>query len=247
MDTPDSTTLKRCTKCGEEKQIGLFPRSGQAKDGHKPHCKACNSAYQREYAKTHKAQRRAYDAIWREKNHESELRRFAEYRERNRDHVRALARAKYHANKEKAAEYRNRPEVKARKMAYDKARYWANPDYSRYIRRQYRIKYPERVAESDKRKRADRERRLPIERNMRALRAGAPGKHTAEDIALQLKSQKGRCWWCGKSISGKHHVDHRIPLARGGSNDPGNLVISCPACNQSKHAKLPQEWNGRLL
>ena len=247
MDTPDSTTLKRCSKCGETKPIGLFPLSKQAKDGHKPHCKACNSAYQREYAKTHKAQRRAYDAIWREKNHESELKRFAEYRERNRDHVRALGRAKYHANKEQAAEYRNRPEVKARKMAYDKARYWANPEYSRYIRRQYRIKYPERVAESDKRKRADRVRRLPIERNMRALRAGAPGKHTAEDIALQLKSQKGRCWWCGKPISGKYHVDHRIPLARGGSNDPGNLVISCPTCNLRKHDKLPQEWNGRLL
>ena len=247
MDTPDSTTLKRCTKCGETKSLGMFPFSKQSKDGHKPHCKACNSAYQREYAKTHKEQRRAYDAIWRDKNRESEHARFADYRERNRDRLRAKGRADYEANKDKQAEYRSRPEIKARKTAYDKARYWADPEYSRYVRRQYRVKYPERVAESDKKKRADRTRRLPIERNMRALRAGAPGKHTAEDIALQMKSQRGKCWWCGKWIVGKYHVDHRVPIARGGSNGPGNLVISCPTCNLRKHDKLPQEWNGRLL
>lgn len=245
--SPDSTTMKCCTKCGETKPLGMFPLSKQSKDGHKPHCKACNSAYQREYAKTHKEQRRAYDAIWREKNRESELKRFADYRERNRERLRVRGREKYHASAEKQAEYRRRPENKARKTAYDKARYWADLERSRSIRRQYRIKYPDRVAESDRKKRANRERRLPIEQNMRALRAGAPGKHTAEDIALQMKSQNGKCWWCGKQIKGKYHVDHRVPIARGGSNDPGNLVISCPTCNLRKHDKLPQEWNGRLL
>ena len=247
MDTPDSTTHKRCTKCRELKPIDLFGRSNRSLDGHKPHCLACNSAYQRSYAKTHKEQRRAYDAKWRAENRDSELQRFAEYRERNRERLRAKGRDDYKKSADKQKEYRDRPEIKARKTAYDKARYWADPEYSRYIRRQYRIKYPDRVAVSEKKKRSDRARRLPIERNMRAIRAGAAGKHTAADIELLYRSQKGRCWWCGKKINGKYHVDHRVPLARGGSNDPGNLVISCPACNQSKHAKLPQEWNGRLL
>lgn len=247
MDTPDSTTFKRCTKCGEWKSLADYCHSKASLDGRKPHCKSCNSAYQREYAKTHKEQRRANGAVWREKNRESERKRFAEYRDRNREKLRAKGRSDYRKNEEKYSAYRSTPEYKTRKSAYDKARYWADPEHSREIRRQYRIKYPERVAESDKRKRANRERRLPIERNMRAIRAGAPGKHTAEDIALQLKSQRGKCWWCGRKIVGRYHVDHRVPLARGGSNDPGNLVISCPECNQSKHAKFPHEWNGRLL
>jgi 5-methylcytosine-specific restriction endonuclease McrA len=41
-----------------------------------------------------------------------------------------------------------------------------------------------------------------------------------------------------------------IPLDRGGSNGPENIVIACPECNHSKHNKLPHEWNGsggRLL
>lgn len=79
-----------------------------------------------------------------------------------------------------------------------------------------------------------------------AKRRGASGHYTEQDIALQLKSQKGLCWWCGKELN-KYHIDHRIPLVRGGTHDPGNIVISCPICNLSKNAKMPHEWIGRLL
>jgi len=86
----------------------------------------------------------------------------------------------------------------------------------------------------------------------RAREAAAPGTHTAADILIQIASQtdkKGhlRCWWCGCTIDGAYHVDHRVALAKGGTNWPDNLVISCPACNCSKQAKTPQEWIGRLL
>ncbi len=75
----------------------------------------------------------------------------------------------------------------------------------------------------------------------------AQGTHTASDIALQLKSQRGKCWHCGKKLVGKKHIDHLIPLVRGGSNDASNIVISCPVCNLSKGGKLTQEWNGKLF
>jgi 5-methylcytosine-specific restriction endonuclease McrA len=73
------------------------------------------------------------------------------------------------------------------------------------------------------------------------------GTHTAEDIQRQYDSQKGKCWYCGKKVGNKYHVDHRVPLSRGGSNAPENLVVSCPKCNLSKHDRLPHEWCGRLL
>lgn len=85
----------------------------------------------------------------------------------------------------------------------------------------------------------------------RSLIANAPGSYTAEDIQIQIKSQTNRkgqlcCWWCGNPIKGKYHVDHRIPLARGGSNSPDNIVIAHAKCNLSKGAKLPAEL-GRLF
>lgn len=44
-------------------------------------------------------------------------------------------------------------------------------------------------------------------------------------------------------------VDHVVPLVKGGSNGPDNLVIACSTCNLRKNDKLPHEWpeGGRLL
>jgi 5-methylcytosine-specific restriction endonuclease McrA len=50
-------------------------------------------------------------------------------------------------------------------------------------------------------------------------------------------------------VGDTYHVDHVVPLVRGGSDDPSNLVIACVPCNLSKGDKLPHEWkrSGRLL
>lgn len=83
----------------------------------------------------------------------------------------------------------------------------------------------------------------------RARKAGAGGSFTAEDIKKAKKLQKNHCWWCGKKLKTTEtpHTDHRIPLARGGSNDISNIVLACPHCNLSKNDKLPHEWSDRLL
>lgn len=87
----------------------------------------------------------------------------------------------------------------------------------------------------------------------RARILNSPGSHTSADILLQRKAQtdkKGRlhCWWCGKIIKDEdYHLDHVIPLSRGGSNGADNIVLSCPKCNLAKSAKNPQEFAGRLI
>jgi len=87
-----------------------------------------------------------------------------------------------------------------------------------------------------------------IHRNRYAHRKGAQGKYTPNDIEKQFNAQKGKCYWCNRKLT-KYHVDHIIPLVRGGSNWPDNIVIACPSCNTSKGDKLPHEWikGGRLL
>lgn len=86
---------------------------------------------------------------------------------------------------------------------------------------------------------------------IRARRANARGsgdKIRAQQIVDMLQRQKRRCWWCGKNIKGNdYHVDHVIPIARGGSNDIGNLCIACPSCNLKKGARLASEAFGRLF
>lgn len=117
--------------------------------------------------------------------------------------------------------YYSTPEAKERKRAYEKSRY-SLPSWKAQhsVHRQLR----------------------------RARKNAAPGRHTVEDIRNQFDRQKGKCYWCNSKLA-KYHVDHIVPLSRGGSNWPDNIVIACPTCNCSKHAKLPHEWKngGRLL
>ena len=40
------------------------------------------------------------------------------------------------------------------------------------------------------------------------------------------------------------HVDHIVPVSRGGSNHIENLAPACPRCNVSKGGRLPHEWAG---
>lgn len=50
-----------------------------------------------------------------------------------------------------------------------------------------------------------------------------------------------RCRYCGADPAdgAKLHIDHRLPVSKGGQNDFDNLVTACADCNLGKHAFLP--------
>ena len=73
------------------------------------------------------------------------------------------------------------------------------------------------------------------------------GSHTVEDIKNLLVVQSGRCYWCCKPCSERYHVDHIVPLIRGGSNDLSNLAIACPLCNLQKNTKSGIEFAALLM
>ena len=123
-----------------------------------------------------------------------------------------------------------------------------HPDKVRETKRRYRANNREKINES----KADYRRRNPNQLRAEQLRRrarenDAPGSFTQGDLALQYQSQKGLCWWCGKALNDEYHADHLIPLDRGGTNWPNNIVCSCQHCNCSRQNKLPHEWNGRLF
>lgn len=87
------------------------------------------------------------------------------------------------------------------------------------------------------------------ERNKLAQRRNAAGKHTARDVDFLFAQQRGKCPVCRGAL-GNYHVDHVVPLSRGGTNDRLNLQLLCSGCNQSKHAKDPvtfMQQNGFLI
>lgn len=77
--------------------------------------------------------------------------------------------------------------------------------------------------------------------NAKAKRKKAAGHCTPADISFLMRHQRGECVLCHCSIKEKYHVDHRIPIARGGHNGIGNLQLLCPACNLKKNTRFMVE------
>lgn len=152
---------------------------------------------------------------------------YSSWRESNRERVRAKELARYKKNAEK---------IRERKRA---------------AQRVYRSKHPGRVKESFRAWAKNNREAIKVHQRRRKARLlAAPGSHNAADIRFLLESQRYKCANCKTSVRKIRHVDHIIPLARGGSDDWKNLQILCPRCNCSKKAKNPYDWaheNGRLL
>ena len=67
---------------------------------------------------------------------------------------------------------------------------------------------------------------------------------TPADLQNLKDRQGGFCagMWCLEALDDGYHVDHVIPLSKGGAHAPGNAQLLCPKCNRSKGSKLPDEF-----
>ena len=76
----------------------------------------------------------------------------------------------------------------------------------------------------------------------RARISGADGRLPRGTISSLLLKQRAKCACCKSSIKTGYHVDHIMPLARGGKHEASNLQLLCPPCNMSKNAKHPIDF-----
>lgn len=246
------STFKCCQKCGELKAHEQFSKDASRSDGLCTYCKDCVRNYQQTNHEHISKQSRVHRA----QNAERERERHRRYRSENREAISERKRLRRSKNRDAINERARvlRLENRDARRARDRARYWANPEKFREYARLWRRDHPERtqaylMANHDQiysrnREYAKSERGLITGRakqhRRRVRYQAASGNFTPDDIEAIRAAQGNRCYLCGKKLK-KYHIDHFIPLALGGTNDPGNLRLACPKCNKSKGAKHPHD------
>lgn len=74
-------------------------------------------------------------------------------------------------------------------------------------------------------------------------RAAGPTPHRF-DISRMFCEQDARCVYCRQMLH-KYHIDHKLPVSRGGTNDIANLQLLCPRCNMRKSRMTHEEFQLR--
>lgn len=67
-------------------------------------------------------------------------------------------------------------------------------------------------------------------------RERAVGRYVAGDVKRLWYAQGGLCALCRRVLVRGYHVDHKVALARGGTNTAANLQLLCAPCNLRKGA-----------
>lgn len=148
----------------------------------------------------------------------------------------------YHSNKAKAAAIMRRYYESHKQQFIDRARRWrkSNPEKMKLIREKEKPKIY-------KWRREHKELVQSWVSKRKAIQLGAIIGDNAQIVELiqSIKTnRRTRCYYCGKSLYRKpFHMDHIVPLSRGGKHSIENLCVSCPMCNCKKGSRLISEWN----
>ena len=144
------------------------------------------------------------------------------YYEANKEKEAAKRKAYYEANKEKtAAQHKAYREAnKEKEAARNKAYREANKEKEAARQRAYREANKEKIAKQNAARHFRKIRKIYI-------------------INHLLVAQRGKCASCHVNVIEKHHLDHIVPVAKGGTHDRSNFQLLCPTCNLKKLAKDP--------
>lgn len=138
----------------------------------------------------------------------------------------------------------NRVSDAARKKSW----YEANRTRAAGTARQWADKHKGKIRAQRKQFYEDNRERLLVEAKVQRqkrrarLTAADSEPYTVTDIHTLLYEQDGKCFYCQALFLGKWHIEHMIPLSRGGADKLDNICLACPPCNMRKHTKTAEEF-----
>lgn len=255
---------KKCNVCEEVLTLDSFDKAGKLKDGsttYRSRCKKCQSKYSKKHYKKNTDKFKEYY----EENREKKIQKVREYYQNNKEAKRAYNQHYYNENKQvllvKMKNYRdvyyaNNPDKNKERWSkyYSKNKDKVDSKNKQYIRlniekirqytRRYYLENREVVLEKNKSHyRANVDKYMAKVHKRRALKLSNGGSYTKEEWERCIDFFNGCCAYSGVKINKENtHIEHIIPLTKGGSNNIYNIVPSLNRVNLSKGNRDMEEW-----
>jgi 5-methylcytosine-specific restriction endonuclease McrA len=149
----------------------------------------------------------------------------------NKDHANQLRREKYAKDPTKVKASNKRNHINHREQHNENARvYYANhvEQFSAY-NKQYRKDNADSITLRNQRRRHSLQQFPIIQQN---------------EINQLMENYNYQCFYCHIEVKRgiNLHLDHKLPLSRGGSHTIDNLVPACQTCNLKKGTKTVEEF-----
>jgi len=198
----------KCKKCGK-----LKPHWAKG---------LCHSCYNEQWQKANPEKNRKSQRKWQQNNPEKHKKMVREWRKNNPEYKKQY----WQKNKEELQkEFRkyyqiNKEREKERKRKWEKN----HPDKIREYGQKWTKNNPDKIREKNLKR-----------RTKGTIKRGIISKLINENI---FKYGIITCEKCKKECENNFHVDHIVPISRGGTNDYSNLQILCQYCNLSKRTNI---------
>ena len=254
--------LKKCSKCEQDlpNTNEYFSWRDKKKGTLRSECKECQRKLNKEYKTKNKDKIKERKKEYYQANKDKIINRVKEYEENNKDKINEQYKKYYQANKDKiinrVKEYKknNKDKIKEQQRQY----YEKNRDNEIKRVTLYRINNIDKIKEYKKEYRKNNKDYFKAYskayrknnkdyfkaacHKYRTKKVNNGGYYTKEQYNYMLEYFDYKCAYSGKCIKSNLHIDHIIPISKGGTSYIWNLIPSTPSANLSKKNRDMEEW-----
>lgn len=225
---------KVCSKCHEEKELNLdnFGKLSRSKDGFNGRCRACMKKYKSDYYSKNKEEINKKNRDYYHDNKERMKDSMSQYYQENKEELLSYQKQYYQNNKDKIKEYDKQYNLENKDKILTYHKMYRKSEHGKEVVRRYNNSIEGKLKNHNK----TNKRRIRLINSENTL--------TSEELDSNISYFNNRCAYCECLFSedNKMHLEHIVPVSKGGGTTKENIVPACATCNLSKGANFLGHW-----